>query len=516
MNKLRKLLMGKEAVQALEKMKLQEKANTPSSGGMSMFSPLQVDTRYNFVNGRIIAPADKKQAYILKGYIFNDIVYGGINLVTDKVRLPDWNLFKVVDEQKAAKVRRLTKRLSVNTSIKEYKDLLKLKEQALEPIENFDLRTGKLAELLKYPNETESFPSQVADGAAFKMITGDMYLWGDRLKAGANEGIPNTLRLLPADKILISATMNFPSVAQLYQILEWNQTFIPEDVLHEKYYNPEWNINGQQLYGLSPVKAFYRKLTRNNMAVDSSTAKLENGGLDSIIYFDDQRFDGVQGLEQVAALKNQLNQEYTGPVNQGKKAVSGYKVGAVNLGLSPVELAIIDSEKWDAISFLNVIGVPAEIFGLVAKTYNNVREAEKALTTRSAIPLLSARRDSFNRKLQTDWGFKGKNIFVDYNLDVFSELESNSKETMEYLERVTAVRPNEERELVGLDSDPDPLMDELWIRNGAGVRIPLSDFQMNQVDQTLEDDTAAIAATGSQNGNGKISANGNGKARVQN
>ena len=67
-----------------------------------------------------------------------------------------------------------------------------------------------------------------------------------------------------------------------------------------------------------------------------------------------------------------------------------------DIGLSPVDMQIIESEKWYAIMLCNIYGVLPELLGLTQKTYNNVKEAEKALTTRCAFPLLTTFRDAFN------------------------------------------------------------------------------------------------------------------------
>ena len=61
------------------------------------------------------------------------------------------------------------------------------------------------------------------------------------------------------------------------------------------------------------------------------------------------------------------------------------------MGLSPVDLNIIEAEKWDYIGLCNIYGVPPELLGLTAKTYNNVKEAESALTSRVAMPQLVER-----------------------------------------------------------------------------------------------------------------------------
>lgn len=466
MNKIRQWLIGKEAMAAL-----QQKAITPG-------------VRYEVRDGKIITPIDRKQEFIDKAYCINDIVYAIVNIILDKVRLPEWGLYKVVDESSLKSYNSIMKQ-GFNITVKDYKRALKFKDQALEPIKSGGLQTGKLAELLKYPNEDEDMSEHVANCAGFKLITGDAFEAGDLLTAGANQGIPNSIEILPSQFMLINVSNDFPAKAVSYQLQTWNQNFTAESVLHEKYWNPNWNINGAQLYGMSPLKAAAMNTLRNNSAKQASYSKFQNNGMEVIIFPDDIRFSPEQGVEQAAAVKNTINSpEYTGPRSFGKIAASGIKMGSIPLGLSPVELGIIESEKWDAVMFCAIFGVPPELMGLVQKTYNNVVEAEKALTTRSAIPLLTSRRNAYNRKIMRDWGFKGQNIYIDYSLECFPELEANRTDIVNYTSKMIAISPNEERELVGLESDPDPIMDEKWVLNGIG-RVPISDFQQNQVDAHL-------------------------------
>jgi HK97 family phage portal protein len=410
----------------------------------------------------------------------------------------------------------------------EYKQAMRYKDIALEPISKFNGMMGKLNDLLEYPNEYCTFQDLITEGCGYKLLTGDVFIWGELLKGGANAGVPNTLWVLPSQYMIIKVTDEFPAQPTSYELMTWNQKFSKEVILHEKYWNPNWNINGEQLYGFAPLRAFLKNITRNNAAKDASSAKFQNGGLDEIIYFDDDRFTGDQGLQQAHALKIKLAEEYTGPGNQGKRAVSGYKVGSVSLGSTPVELGIIDSEKWDAIMFCNGYGVPPELLGLTQKTYNNVKEAEKALTTRSAIPLLNSRRNSLNRKIQTDWGFKGVNIFIDYDTSCFGELQTDMNEVVNATSRMIMITPNEERELANMELRPEPEADEVWVLS-QGNRVPLSDFDLSKMDELLKNipngngqgNESGNMGSGNPednqpDGDDKISQNGQGKTRVRN
>ncbi len=51
--------------------------------------------------------------------------------------------------------------------------------------------------------------------------------------------------------------------------------------------------------------------------------------------------------------------EWVGSDNWGRIGVSGYKLGWQSVGLSPVDLSIIESEKWDLKRFGAVYGVPS-------------------------------------------------------------------------------------------------------------------------------------------------------------
>ena len=87
--------------------------------------------------------------------------------------------------------------------------------------------------------------------------------------------------------------------------------------------------------------------------------------------------------EQAAKVKKLLTSpEYSGADSYGKMVATAYRMNWTDIGLSPVDMRIIDSEKWDAVMLRNIYGVPPELLGLTQKTYNNVKEAEKALTTR--------------------------------------------------------------------------------------------------------------------------------------
>ena len=142
-------------------------------------------------------------------------------------------------------------------------------------------------------------------------------------------------------------------------------------------------------------------------------------------------------------------------------------MGWTEIGLSPVDLNIIESEKWDYIALRNIYGVPPELLGLTAKTHNNIQEAEKSLTSRCAMPQLNAYRDGLNRWLQST-AYKNSNIVVDYDQTCFTELQEDVKMKSEWVNQLKGLSPNEQRNLLGLERIENPLFDEPWITTDMG------------------------------------------------
>ncbi len=64
----------------------------------------------------------------------------------------------------------------------------------------------------------------------------------------------------------------------------------------------------------------------------------------------DDRFDPMSGSQQAQALKKAVS-EKGGASNFNSIAVSGYKVDWKQIGLSPVELDIIESEKFQDFAY---------------------------------------------------------------------------------------------------------------------------------------------------------------------
>ena len=373
--------------------------------------------------GTVTWQGGNAQEQVKDGYSGNDIVYSIIRLITDKVKMAPWSEFSIKDESNYKKYSAIMQRPDLIQDWKKVNDL-RHKSIVLAP------KKTKLSDLLDYPNKEDCWSDIVEGWSTFKLVTGNAYLFGKMIGAGVNKGLPNELFNLPSQYMSILADQTtFPISVKSYQLyMQYYQHFLYEEILHDKYMNPNWSIVGLQLYGLSPLQAAAKVLTRSNEGKQAAVSNYQNGGPKGILFVADDRYDPNQSLQEAQDIKKTLAR------NQGSKNVnqietSGYKVDYVPLGLSPVDLDLLNAENMDLRALCNVYGgVPSQLLNdPTNKTYANTKEGEKALTVRCALPMLNSIRQQFNRK----WGNQG--TIIDYDPTVYQELQEGKAETVGWL-----------------------------------------------------------------------------------
>lgn len=390
------------------------------------FNPLYGSMTATINGGQVTWMADNLETYLTGGYSANDIVYSIGQITSEKIKVAPWNVYKVKDESSL----KWMQALQTEDPGKHHRKIIDLRTKALELFTGDD----KLNALLQWPNESETFSDLVAHSSISKMMTGNRYIQAVLLEGGANGGKPQELYLLPAQHVGIVNNKTYPIRVQAYVLgcHVPNIQLTKEEVMHDKYYNPLYDQTGTHLYGLSPLKAARMTLTNDNEGMSRSTASFQNGGPEWIIFTDDQRLSGDESLEQASALKKKL-QELEGVYGAKKVASAGYKVGGLQMGLSPIDLNILNQQKWNLVKFCNIWNFPHTLLNPDHTTYNNLTEASKALVVRCCMPLLTSFRANFNRMLQTYWGYKGKNIYADFDQTVYPELQPNMTQLTDWI-----------------------------------------------------------------------------------
>lgn len=412
-------------------------------GGLSKQKYLTPSQAINirFFGGQLVPYADSKLMYVEKGYMGNDIIYSIVKLIRETAKVAPWGWYKVVDEESYKQYK-----AELRKEDPDFKKVFDLRKKSLELYAN----NPQLNKIIEQPNPSQNFASLNEELWTYKLITGDYFEYWDAPSGGLNGGIPKTMSALPSQYMDIESTTTLPlREAKYYLRLGQMVQFDASQILHEKYPNLQWDTFGIQLYGMSPLTPARQRLQRNNESQRAGAVAQSNGGMRGVAYYDDERLDPNDDatFEQMGKQKKTFqNDMRPGTDGTGHVMWSHWKVGYQQLGFSPKDLDTTAFELNDLRMFCSLYGVPSQLMNdPAAKTYNTTTEAEKALITRCAIPLLCDRRDSIKRQMnRTD------NLVMDFDLSVYDQLQPNKAQIATWAN--TMPIPNARKlELVGED-----------------------------------------------------------------
>lgn len=440
-----------------------------------------------FMNGRLVAYDQNLQTYIDKGYSMNDIVYSIIELIARKAEVAPWGMYKIKNESAYKRFNASIKTFGKKST--DFKALIDLQQKALEPVGD----SGKWGELMKYPNQRDCMSEYVGNAVRWGLMTGNIYLYGTRLSMGANEGVPNELLHLPPQLTSIVASDTFPTRAMGY-FLNYipNKMFPIEDIAHIANFNPDYGVNGPELYGVAPLRAARMRLQKNNSSVKAEASSFDNEGIKALIALRNEigQSPGDEEVEKaVATMAEMMRTQWSGVKNRGRIGVSGHSVDVHNIGMTNEEMGFTDSAMMDLRFLCNVFGgVPSRLLNDPENQAEaNIEEAERALTSRCTLPHLVRLRNTLNRKGETDWNMKG--MVCDFDMSVYTELAADAKEVGEYTQNLIVAIPNEQREQMGNAAIADERFNKPHIKQG-GNWVPYDEAMMeNEVDQALNDES---------------------------
>ena len=261
-------------------------------------------------------------------------------------------------------------------------------------------------------------------------------------------------------------------VGHYYWLGDPSKTIPSEQVIHSKYPNYLPNSMGG-LYGLSPLKAGSRLITRSNESMITSVAAYQNQGAAGILARHPQSKDKPLTVQQARQVEQKYYENYGGSRKARRIMATGAMLEWIQLGLSPVDLGILDAEKMDLRKICNLYHVQSQLFNDPDnKAYNNMKEARTAAYTNATIPEMRAIRDEFNRGWVANWSKRdGKQYWLDMDLQAVPELQMDYKTMMEWLKDASMLTENEKRAVIGYEHLETDGMDEVWV---DGNKIPMS------------------------------------------
>jgi len=252
-------------------------------------------------SGVVTWSGQKKYTQVNEGYRMNDIVYSCINLISEKAKVAPWQEYEIVDK---VTYKLYAAKMAKPELIDDWNEMAAMQRKALQPVKS----PTKISELLEYPNDTECWSELIKAAVSYKLITGDTFISGSIIEAGANKGAPNSLNVLPSHymSIIADITQYIPKVTGYQLQVNTITQFTPDEILHDKSFNPNWDGIGSQLYGMSPLEAGARVLTRSNEGKNYAVATLQNGGPQGVMMVKNADFGQSDLAAQVDLVKARL------------------------------------------------------------------------------------------------------------------------------------------------------------------------------------------------------------------
>ena len=124
------------------------------------------------------------------------------------------------------------------------------------------------------------------------------------------------------------------------------------------------------------------------------------------------------------------------------------RLGVLDVSASPEELLVLEQRIQAAKEICNALNFPIQLIGIESSTYQNAKEAKKALWENVIIPELCEIRAGLNRWLAPKFG---KNLVLDFDLSEVDALQEDrlmrGKAIKEFAGMITI---NEARKMAGL------------------------------------------------------------------
>ena len=203
------------------------------------------------------------------------------------------------------------------------------------------------------------------------------------------------------------------------------------------------------LYGQSPLRAGLRSLTTNNEAVQTGVKYLQNQTARGLLMSDEGDLNEVQAQQ----LKDKFKRQFQGSDNAGDVIITPKKLSWVNFGLNASDVSLIEQYNASIKDLCNIYNVPVQLLNNTdSASYNNMKEAKKALYQNAVIPELLKIKDELNRWLAPMYGEK---LCIEFDFSVIPELQEETDKVVDQLSKAWWLTPNEKRSAMNYGADED-------------------------------------------------------------
>lgn len=396
---------------------------------------------YNWLGNSVLWNRENDDSYITQGYQKNATIYSLINLITKAATTIPFQVYEKTSENDYKRYKALTSGIMDAASIQ--------KASILQKNALVELQDTELHKILERPNPAQSYNAWLTELIAFGKLTGNRYIYGIGPDTGENVGKFTELYVMPSQVMEIISNGIMEPVSQ-YK-LEYNGTkyIDASEICHIKDFNPYYDGTGSHLYGQSPLQAGLRSLTTNNEAVQTGVKYLQNQTARGLLTSEMGDINEVQAKQ----LKDKFRRQHQGSDNAGDIIITPNKMSWINFGLNASDISLIAQYNASIKDLCNIYNVPVQLLNNTdSSSYNNMKEAKKALYQNAVIPELIKIKDELNRWLAPKYGDK---LCIEFDFSVIPELQEETDKVVDQLSKAWWITPNEKRAAMNYGKDEE-------------------------------------------------------------
>jgi len=319
------------------------------------------------------------------------------------------------------------KNVDVYAIIRKIIDITKSVEWVVEEFKGgewVELENTSLHDLMLNPNSTKGYTWNDIEEQllTYLLTTGNAYLLG---QTQINRTLIEEVDVLPSNNVCIEVdNRNFfvPNIEYNFSIDNMKWEFTKEQIAHIKFFNPAYSTVEESLYGLSPIQVAARVIQTSNERWDADAALLQNRGATGLITDKSNR---PMLPEEAARVQSDFDQQTAGTRNFGKIKVTNKDLAYIQMGMSSVDLQLLEKGVVNLRAICNVFGLDSSLFNDPEnKTYSNRTEAEKSMYTNAIMPISNKLAESLTYFLCKNH-FPNRNVRMRQDFECIEALQSN-------------------------------------------------------------------------------------------
>jgi HK97 family phage portal protein len=338
-------------------------------------------------------------------------------------------------------------------------------------------KPGYAIELLANPNPFQSQTEFTNQALTTFKIYGECFVASEKPEFGLRAGKPVRLDNLPPQWIDLVIGNFFEPIKGFRLMLGQQEVYYDfADVMHWKELNPDFQMAGDHLRGMSPLKSLLKVVAASSSGYDSMVSSFQNQGAYGMLTIlgvkeDDGKYSNApKTAEQLSQMESSFRRKLTGTSNRGKIFATNKSVEWTPFGLDPKDMEVLKTIVFSGGALYDAYGVPDILkSGSQSKTYLNYQEAQKALWNNTIIPTV----DGFYSKLSS-WlmPLVGEDdTFLQPNYDDVPALQEDKMSSINWMVKA-GLTGNEIRVALGYDELPIDNMD-----------VPLVSMGLQRIDE---------------------------------